>query len=231
MNKCFIVSILACLISIESFASVYTGVNLGISTVTTKKDLIYPLEIDQPRAAHFSNAYTNFHGQLLLGYDLPLTAKLAMGFEADADFFTGKSRYTINNWYFNEGISAEEQLEYGFAFFALPSYHYNDSVRFFAGPGISTNRFAIKTNNSAGNIGVSGNYTKWLTGGGLKIGSITKLNNTVDLVLSYQFMQYGSITKTSVEPITEDSLRGSYKPYANTVLIGFRAHFPEVASK
>lgn len=232
MNKCSIISIFACLMSFDSFANVYTGVNLGINTVTIKKNLLYPLDVDDTlKSSHFNNAYTNFHGQFLVGYELPVLTKFSTSFEANADVFTGKSRYTINHWYINDNVSAEEQLEYGFAFFVLPTYKYNESVRFFAGPGVSGSRFSIKAHNTAGNVGVSVNDNTWLTGVGLKMGSATKLTNTMDLVLTYQFMQYGRVTRTHIEPITDDTLQGNYKPNVNAVLVGLRVHFPDVITK
>jgi opacity protein-like surface antigen len=223
--------ILACMTSFEANAHLYSGINLGINAVTIKKHLIYPLDADEPTSSRFNNAYTNFHAQFLVGYELPLAAQFSTSIEANADVFTGKARYKINQWFFDENVYAQEQFKYGFTFFLLPTYQYNESTRFFVGPGVSTSRFQIRADNTAGNVGVSANYNKWLTGGGLKAGSITTLTNVLDLVLTYQFMQYGSVTKTHLEPLTEEALQGNYKPYVNTVLVGLRAHFPEPMTK
>ncbi|WP_454780543.1 outer membrane beta-barrel protein [Legionella sp. WA2022007384] len=226
MNKQSISTIIACILSCNAYTSVYSGLNLGINAVTVHKNLSYPLEEVTPTSSSFNNAYTNFHGQLIAGYELPLSTRFSTALEVDADLFTGKSRYKINDWFFSEDVDAEEKLEYGFSFFFLPSYQYNESARFFVGPGISGSRFAVNMNNTAGNVGVSTNFKKWLLGGGLKAGTITKLNNTLDLLLTYQFTQYSSIERTQIEPLSDETLQGRYRPYVNTVLLGLRVHMP-----
>ncbi len=231
MNKNSVSIIIACMVSFNAYTGIYSGINLGINTVTVHKDLNYPLEEETPSSSSFNNAYTNFHGQFLVGYEYPFSAKFSAALEGDADLFTGKSRYKINEWFFNENVDAEEKLEYGFSLFLLPAYQYNESVRFFAGPGISGSRFVVNANNTAGNIGVSANFKHWLTGGGLKAGAITKLNDSLDLLLTYQFTQYNSTERTHIEPVSEDTLQGHYKPNVNTVLIGFRVNIPEHIAK
>ncbi|CEG57469.1 outer membrane protein [Legionella fallonii] len=227
MNKHSLSIIIACLLSLDAYSGIYSGLNLGINSVTIDKDLLYPLEEVAPTSSSFSNAYTNFHGQILAGYEYPFSAKFSTSLEADADLFTGKSRYVINQWFFNESVTAEERLKYGFSLFLLPTYRYNESVRFFVGPGISTSYFAIKAINTAGNVGVSENVSQWLTGGGLKAGAITKISDNLDLLLTYQFTQYTSTTQTQIEPLSDETLQGRYKPYVNTILIGLRVNIPE----
>lgn len=231
MNKYSLSITMATLLSFNVCASPYAGLNVGINTVTILKDLSYPLEEVNPASARFNNAYTNFHGQFLAGYQLQLQNKFSAALEVNADWFTGNSKYKINNWYFNTGAVAQEQLDYGFALFLLPSYQINKAVSIFAGPGISYSHFLVKTQNTAGNIGVSENFNKWLTGGGLKVGSITQLNNHLDLLLTYQFTQYESVKRIHTEPLSEETLKGNYKPHANTVLVGFKIHIPEHTTK
>ncbi|HIE3578440.1 TPA: outer membrane beta-barrel protein [Legionella anisa] len=231
MNKHYISTIIAWMLSCNAYTGIYSGINLGINTVTIHKDLRYPIEEAIPTSSSFNNAYTNFHGQLLAGYEYLFNAKFSTALEGDADLFTGTSHYKINEWFFNEDVDAKEKLEYGFALFLLPAYQYNEAVRFFAGPGISWSRFAVKTDNTAGNVGVSANFKQWLTGGGLKAGAITKLNNNLDLLLTYQFTQYNSMERTQIEPLSGDTLRGNYKPNVNTVLIGLRVNMPQLIAK
>ncbi|WP_131794242.1 outer membrane beta-barrel protein [Fluoribacter gormanii] len=231
MNKQSISTVIACILSCNAYTGVYSGLNLGVNTVTVHKNLSYPLEESTPTSSSFNNAYTNFHGQIIAGYELPWSAKFSTALELDADLFTGKSRYKIDEWFFNEDVDAEEQLEYGFSFFLLPTYQYNESARFFVGPGISGSRFAVNMNNTAGNVGVSANFKKWLIGGGLKAGAITKLTNNLDLLLTYQFTQYNSTERTQIEPLSDETLQGRYRPNVNTVLIGLRVHMPELAAK
>ncbi len=233
MKKHSISIILASVLSFDVYSAIYTGLNLGINTVTIDKSLVYPLGDEAPTSSKFSNAYTNFHGQLLAGYEYPFAAQFSAAIEADADLFAGKSRYKIDEWYFNQNVDAEELLEFGFSLFLLPTYRYNESLRIFAGPGVSTSYFAIKTDDTAGNVGVSTNSHQWLTGGGVKVGTISKLSDNLDLLFTYQFTQYESVERIQVEPISEETLKGRYKPNVNTVLVGLRVNIPEhtVATK
>ncbi|MBN9229439.1 MAG: hypothetical protein BGO90_01410 [Legionella sp. 40-6] len=224
MNNIAAVTLLMGMMSTLSHASIYTGVNLGINAVTVDKKLTYPLDDITPARAHFNSAYTNFHAQVLAGYELPIRPQWSAALEVDADFFTGNAQYTVNNWYFEEGINAQEKLDYGFSLFLLPAYHYTDKVTFFAGPGVSTSSFIIHAKNTAGNVGVSENYSQWLTGGGLKIGLATQIMPAIDVLLTYQFTQYESMSRTHIEPLSEESLRGSYRPYTNLVLLGVKWH-------
>ncbi|MFJ1269331.1 outer membrane protein [Legionella lytica] len=226
-NKYSLLVIIASMLSFHAEAGGYAGINLGINAVKVQKDLRYPLEEETPTTAHFDNAYTNFHGQLLTGYELFLKPRFSVALEADAELFTGASHYKINNWFFTQNVATKEQFQYGFSFFLLPAYQLNESVRLFVGPGVSPSYFVVKSEATAGNIGVSGSFNQWLTGGGLKAGAIARLNSNVDLVLSYQFMQYNSIKRTRIEPVSDDTLQGSYKPNVNSVLLGLRYNFSE----
>lgn len=226
-NKYSLLIIIASMLSFQAEAERYAGINLGINTVKTQKDLIYPLEEATPTASNFNNAYTNFHGQLFAGYELTLKPKFSAALEANAELFTGESHYQINNWFFTQGVSTKEQLQYGFSFFLLPAYQLNESVRLFAGPGISPSYFVVKSEGTAGNVGVSGHFNQWLLGGGLKAGAITRLNDNLDLVLTYQFMQYDSVRRTNIEPLSGETLQGRYKPNVNSVLVGLRYNFVE----
>lgn len=227
MNKKSLLMLVACLLSCELHAAWYSGINLGVNSVTVKKELTYPLEEQSPSLATFRSGYTSFYGQLLGGYERGFSENISAAVELNIDFLTGKARHTINGWYFTENVYAEEQLEYGFALFLLPAYKYNDMLRFFAGPGISRNRFAIGVNNTAGNIGISANIDQWITGGGLKAGTITKLTPNLDLLLTYQFMQYSSASWTHIEPLSEETLSGRYKPNTSTFLVGLRFNFSD----
>lgn len=226
-NKYSLLLIIASLASFNAHSGGYAGLNLGVNAVKVQKDLLYPVGDELPASSHFNNAYTNFHGQLLAGYELSFNPKFSAALEVDADLFTGSSHYKIHNWYFDENVSTKEYLEYGFSLFLLPAYQLNDSVRLFVGPGVSQSYFVVESENTAGNVGVSGNFNRWLTGGGLKAGSITKLTHNLDLLLTYQFTQYTSVKRTRIEPLSEDALQGRYKPNVNMVSIGLRVNIPD----
>lgn len=224
MNKFTAVTLLMGMMSSLSHADIYTGINLGINAITVDKHLTYPLDDSSPSTAHFNSSYTNFHAQILAGYELSIRPQWSTSLEFNADFFTGNAQHKVDHWYFEEGIDAQEKLDYGFSLFLLPAYHYTDRVTFFAGPGVSTSSFIIKAKNTAGNVGVSENYTQWLTGGGLKIGAATQVTPSIDVLLTYQFTQYESMSRTHIEPLSEEFLHGSYRPYANLMLLGIKWH-------
>lgn len=231
MKKSSLSMIIACIASFNAHTAGYAGLNLGINSVTIHKELTYPLDETTPTTSTFNNAYTNFHGQILAGYELRLNQRYSAALEADADLFAGESRYKITNWYFNDGVLAKEQLDYGFSLFFLPAVHVNNVVSIFGGPGISTGYFAVKTDYSAGNAGVSSNYKHWLTGGGLKVGTVSQLSANLALLLTYQFTQYKSSVRTEIEPFSGSGLQGVYRPYVNTVLIGLKFTMPEPAAQ
>lgn len=201
----------------------YAGAQLGANFVSVSKKLTYPLvSVSPTTTANYQSAYTGFHGQLFGGRHFVVNEKLGVAIEGDADFFTGSAHYTINNWFRTEGASAKEQLNYGFGLYVLPEYNFNETVHFFAGPGINTTQFAVRSGTSGGSVGVTGNFNEWLTGFGLKAGVKTHLNEKTALLISYQFNQYGSMTKSGLEPLSGDSLTGQYSPYANSIMIGLQ---------
>lgn len=151
-----------------------------------------------------------------------MTGQIALALEGDADLFTGRSKHVINNWFLDESVLAKEKLNYGFSVFALPEYRYNESLRIFAGPGVSRSQFKIYSNNTAGNVGVTGNFDQWLTGWGVKLGIANQLTANKELLLTYQFTQYNSLDRTGLEPLSGELLRGHYKPEANLFMIGLR---------
>jgi opacity protein-like surface antigen len=227
MNKYIVLMIAAFILPSESNAYWYTGINLGVNTVAVKKDLIYPLGDQSPTSSSFNSTYTNFHGQLLGGYDFTLSNKINVAVEGDAEVFTGKAQHRINNWFLTNNVYAKEQLEYGVAVFLLPSYSLNQATRLFIGPGVVSSRFVIDSGNTAGNVGVTGSFRQWLTGAAVKAGVTTKLCEHTEIQFSYQFTQYNSLSGVNIEPLSEESLGGHYKPNVNTVMIGIRANIPE----
>ncbi|KTD25456.1 Uncharacterised protein [Legionella lansingensis] len=153
----------------------YGALNLGINAVNVEKNLTYPIGDPFATSENFHSGYTNFHGQLAAGYGFLLTNQIGLNIEGNADLFTGEAEHTIKNWFFSEPVQTEEKLKYGFSLFALPEYHYNEYVRFFAGPGVSWSKFAISYENTAGNVGVTGHFDEWLTGWALKAGVANQL--------------------------------------------------------
>ncbi|MGQ3888551.1 outer membrane beta-barrel protein [Legionella sp. CNM-1927-20] len=227
MNKKIIFTLSAISLSFTAQANWYAGVNLGINDVNLEKNLTYPLDEPQPTSSNFYNTYTNFHGQLTAGYEFILLNQIGIALEGNADFYAGKSNYTINNWFFSEDVRATEKLRYGFGLFILPEYQINPFMRLFVGPGIETSEFAINFNNTAGNVGVSKKDKQWLTGWALKVGTEGHICKNTDLVLTYQFTQYENLTLNQIEPLSGDYLRGRYKPNVNLFMIGLKFNLPD----
>ena len=103
----------------------------------------------------------------------------------------------------------------------------NQTTRIFIGPGVASSRFVVDSGGSAGNVGVTGSFSKWLVGGAVKAGVTTQLSEHTELQLSYQFTQYNRFGVMNVEPLSGESLSGRYRPSVNTVLLGIRANIPE----
>ncbi|KTD11293.1 outer membrane protein [Legionella jamestowniensis] len=225
-NYCVLVVGLS-LLSFNANASWYGGINLGVNTVNVDKKITYPLGDLLITSQDFNSGYTGFHGQLMAGYTFLFTEQLGLSVEGNADLFTGEADHTIDNWFFSTAAQTEEKLKYGFSLFALPEYYYNEKVHFFVGPGISSSKFEINSGNTAGNVGVTGNYDKWLTGWGLKAGVATALTSNAEILLTYQFTQYEGVSWTNVEPLSGELVSGRYKPQANLFMVGLKMSFPE----
>lgn len=222
MNNNFFTLATLCLLSIQSYAEGYAGINLGINTLSTKKELSYPLYNTSLSTAHHQENNTNFHGQFTLGYTFFSRNKFALSLEGNGDLFTGKTQTSIQNWFFSENLIAEEQLKYGGGLFLLPSYTINKQTQFFIGPGLVGSKFKVSSKNTAGNLGVSGSFEKGLVGAGFKAGINTTLMQTLDLNISYQYSAYQHVTWINKEPLTQEFLKADYQPLVNTVLIGLR---------
>ncbi|MGL6028422.1 MAG: outer membrane protein [Legionella sp.] len=227
MNKYAPLILASLLIPLHCNAAWYGGINLGINAVTVDKELLYPLDSVTPTSSHYNNSYTNFHGQLAAGYEMSFNDKFRAALEANADIFTGSAEHSINNWFFSEQVVAKEQLEYGFSLFLLPAYQLNPNTRVFIGPGLSGSQFKISSKNTAGNVGVTGDFDDWLVGGSFKAGIATQLTQSTELVLSYQYTAYQDAKWTNMEPTTGELLQGSYKPSVNSVMLGIRVVMPE----
>lgn len=225
MKKCSLLLISACLLSIDCNANPYMELNLGVSSVAINKDLTYPLDFPSPTTSSHTSSYTNFHAQIAAGYDFWINNEFSAALEANADLYTGKARHQVNNWFLNDGAIAQEKLKYGFGLFILPSYHVTPDTRFFIGPGVLTSQFEIRSGQTGGNVGITGSFNRWLTGGGLKTGLATQIYDNTEMVLSYQFSHFNNFTGSAMEPLSEEFLKGRYSPYANTFMIGLKYAF------
>jgi opacity protein-like surface antigen len=92
---------------------------------------------------------------------------------------------------------------------------------FFIGPGFSQAQWYVNSKAATGgNIGVTGSHSTWLTGWGLKSGVEIVLARHVNLVLTYQYTSFDSVSWSNVEPLSGNSLSARYTPSVNSVLVG-----------
>lgn len=228
MKKYSVLLIALSLLPTVLFADIYGGANLGINNVNIKKELTYPLGSPVLTNSSFTPSYTNFHAQFIAGYSVMVRQMVSAALEGNADIYTGHSDYMIDNWFLDASARAEEKLEQSYSLFIIPSFHYSPTVRFFAGPGITYGRFAVSSKGeTGGNIGVTGSSNKWLTGGSVKLGTGVQLTDRAELLLTYQFTQYGRMSFTNQEPLSEEFIQGNYKPYVNLVMAGVKFTFPD----
>lgn len=223
MNK-LPLSIISVLMSLSAHASFYAGLNLGAGSIEVEHQLNFPLEDEDQTYTRYTNGYTGVHGQIFLGYEHQFTSSFGGALEIGVGQYFGKSEYSIREWYFEENAYTRESLKHSVNAFVLPSFKYNDYLTLFAGPGVSSTQFTTSSLNTAANIGVSGSYDRWLTGMAGKVGANVKLTAQTDLVLSYQYNHYNSVTWSNVEPLSEESLQGRYQPDSGLALVGLRIH-------
>lgn len=202
-------------------AAPYAGINLGGNFTTIHNHLTYPLESSSPTTANFQNSYNNFHGQVFAGYNFPLKCKFSMAIEANGDYNAGSTNYKINNWFLTSNAQIREKLNYGYGIFLLPKYQYANKINFFIGPGFAQEKFQVESGAATGgDIGVTGSYSKWLSGWGLKSGVEINLTCHANFLLTYQYMSFNSVSWSNVEPLSGESLSARYRPTVNSVMIG-----------
>lgn len=200
----------------------YSGFNLGVHSVEVNKTLTYPLQGSTSSVFGYHSAYDNFHAQLFLGNEFQLSNSWELALQTDFDFFVGRANNTIANWFFSTPAGANESLSYSAGLFLLPEYQLPSGFKIFAGPGIILGDFATSSSFTAGNIGVTGHYSNWLAGGAVKVGTINKINDHLDFLLSYQYDQFNHVTHSNIEPLSGSLVEGNYKPSANIFSVGVR---------
>lgn len=202
--------------------SFYTGVNLGINSTTINKNLVYPLAQAPISNFNYNSSYNNFHGRFFIGKEFSVLNRWSLALQGDGALFTGTTKNNISNWFLENEAKAREKLKYGIGLFILPEYQFRDDFKIYAGPGWVYSKLSTTSNYTAGNLGVTGNFNNWLSGWSIKIGTVNKLSDTCDFLLTYQYDEYNSLTRTRIEPLSENSLRGTYKPRANLFTIGIK---------
>ena len=224
--KTIITVFLTLLYSTSSFcAHWYGNVNLGTNAVSTYKTLTYPLGNNALTQAKFASSYQNFHAQFSVGRIFFNHSRWSSALEADVDIFTGRATYQIKNWFLANPAYGQEHFNTGLGVFILPAYELQKGVQLFLGLGVSVTPFSMSSDGyTGGNIGTTGNQTRWLTGGGFKAGSALTWSPKYTLLLTYQFTAYQTTERTVVEPFSNNLLQARYQPFVNLIMLGLQVH-------
>lgn len=225
IKKLSIVIILIFLMITYAHAEPYFGINAGGNVVTIAKELNYV-----QTNSNLSSYYTGFRGQILAGWNFytldknisykGCAEKFYFSIEADANYNTGNASTNINPWFLSNNASASEKLNYGYDIFILGKYRYVPNVILFLGPGISRGNFNVNTSSTAGNLGISGNDNSWINGWSIKAGIEIPLTYSLNIVATYQYTTFSSLSLTRIEPLTGDGVTAKYKPRVNSLTIG-----------
>lgn len=206
-------------------AGPYLGTNVGASFVTMSKNIDY-----NTTTANLTSDYTGVRAQIFFGYDLTMlylsntdsADDMYVALEADGNYISGNNTTSIKPWFLNINASVKEQVMYGYDFFLLGKYRSAKQV-YFLGPGYSLGYFqASNTSETAGNLGVSKDFSKNAHGWSVKTGVETNIWNKVSLVVAYQFTKYNNFSSSAIEPLTEENVSVTYNPVINSLMIGIR---------
>lgn len=224
MNKYIYAVAVSSLMNISiAHAQWYVGANIGANAVVIDKTLNYPLHTDAPVSnANYSAGYNNMHVQFVGGKSLAYNQKFGASVEGVVDWFTGITRYTIDNYFITNGASASERLKQGYGIYFLPEYYYSKATKLFVGPGYACNKFTMETGTTSGNLGVSENFNAWVDAWSIKAGVASHINEQNEVVISYQFNQYKGVGRTHIEPLSQELLTARYRPQANLFMLGWR---------
>jgi opacity protein-like surface antigen len=244
---CKSLSLFVCLSTLilnSALAEPYLGTSVGGNLTTVTKDITY-----LSTTTNLSDRYYGARLQVLAGYNfrtifgddsktfvqseragytMPshsgLTTNVGNVFaalEAAFEYNSGAANSSINPWFLNTSASVRETLQYSGDIFALGKYQLTPSVILFLGPGISWGYFKVTTPSvTAGNLGVSGTHHSTLTGWGFRAGTEINIADDMNLVIAYQYTKYDNIRWTSNEPLTLQSVSGTYTPIVNSLSLG-----------
>ena len=232
----------------SAFAEPYLGFNAGGSVVSIDKKVTYEgaqtnltdkysgvrAQVTAGYNFHFENGANNFSNDVN-GRTTPddsfnqhnrsfynrLTDDFYGAFEIDGNYNSGNSTSNISPWFLTTNATATEQQEYSFDLFALVKYRASPYAVLFLGPGFSEGRFQAGTQSrTAGNLGITGNASSWLTGWSIKGGVEVPMSDSMNLVVSYQYTNFQNLTLTRIEPLTDLSVTARYHPIVNSATIG-----------
>jgi hypothetical protein len=224
-------------------AEPYFGLNLGASILTVKKNLSFVITNFDNINSNFVNSNSRFQGnsygfraQLLLGYNFypfcwnifssqngtqnNFLKKFFFAIEGDANYNSNLSSASIRPWFSGTNASIREELNWGFDIFFLGKYRQARNVSFFFGPGVSWGNFETSSSRrTAGNLGISGSSSTWLTGWAIKTG-VEVAWQFMNIVFTYQFSSFNKKTLSRNEPLTGNNLTATYRPMVNSITLG-----------
>lgn len=150
---------------------------------------------------------------------------LYFALEFDGSYNSSQANESINPWFLNYSASVREKQQYNVEIFILPKYQIYSNVILFLGAGVSSGQFsATTTTQTAGNLGISGDVSTWLSGWAGKAGIEVPIMEDVNIVVTYQYTYYNSVSWTRTEPLTGESLTARYQPTVQSFTFGFNMH-------
>lgn len=209
----------------DATAGPYLGTNVGASFVTMSKNIDY-----NTTTATLTSDYTGARAQIFFGYDLTMlylsntdsADDMYIALEADGNYISGNNTTSIKPWFLDINASVKEQIMYGYDFFLLGKYRSAKQV-YFLGPGYSIGYFqASNTSETAGNLGVSKDFSKNAQGWSVKTGVEANLWKNLSLVVTYQFTKYNNFSSSGIEPLTGENVSVTYTPVINSLMLGVR---------
>lgn len=207
-------------------AGPYLGTNIGASFVTMSKNISY-----NTTKANLTSDYTGARAQIFFGYDFTMLSlsntdtpeNIYAAVEVDGNYISGNNTSSIKEWFLDATASVKEQLMYSYDFFLLGKYRFNEKIVYFLGPGYTLGYFqASNTSETAGNLGVSKDFSKNVKGWSVKTGVETNMGSRMSLVVTYQLSKYKSFSSSGIEPLTEENVSVTYNPVINSLMIGVR---------
>ncbi len=150
---------------------------------------------------------------------------LYFALELDASYNSSDATERISPWFLNYSASVREKQQYNIEIFLLPKYQIYSNVILFLGAGLSGGQLSVNTTTqTAGNLGITGDTSTWLSGWAGKAGIEVPVMEDVSIVVTYQYTYYNSISWTRTEPLTGESLTARYQPTVQSFTFGFNVH-------
>jgi opacity protein-like surface antigen len=195
------------------------GVNLGQQMVNSQQT--YPASSTTPTQAETNLALTSIGFDLTLGYAPHFTTHWGIDTFLDFTKNYGNNLRKIDNWFSGNSVSVEISTPYSTSFTLALNYYWRPDVNFLIGPTVSQTSFKTTSSTSGGTIGPTGEFSKSLLGTGLTIGADYVVSKNFEVRLTDTYIKSSSVTWTTVEPLSEETLTQKYQLSDNQLQLNF----------